>query len=70
MGAIQKEAKKLKVSETMVRNMKRNNVETPEQYREVRKARQLKERDTAKRKKADSRAKRGAKSAKKTTIKK
>lgn len=70
MGAIQKEAKKLKVSETMVRNMKRNNVETPEQYREVRKARQLKERDAAKRKKADSRAKRSAKSAKKTTIKK
>lgn len=70
MGAIQKEAKKLKVSETMVRNMKRNNVETPEQYREVRKARQLKEHDAAKRKKADSRAKRGVKSTKKNTIKK
>jgi hypothetical protein len=70
MGAIKKAAERLKVSETTVRNMRRNNVETPEQYKEVRKARKLKERDAAKRKSSNNRAKRGAKSAKKTTTKK
>lgn len=66
MGAISAQAKKLKVSETVVRVMKRNGDETVEQYKTARKERKVKARKVRQEKHSKSKALRGSgKSAKK-----
>lgn len=70
MGAIKTQAKQLKVSETIIRVMKRNNHDTIDQYKEARRERKTVQKDAKQKKASTSRALRGVKNKNKTQPKK